>query len=73
MFAKINNNLNNINNIKDKFVINQTQFDKISKQHSKKFIKFNKLSIYKDFIKDFDVNKQYYLDIMFIEKQINLI
>ena len=31
MFAKINNNLNNINNIRDKFVISQTQFNKISK------------------------------------------
>ena len=31
MFAKINNNLNNINNIRDKFVINQTQFNKILK------------------------------------------
>ncbi len=31
MFAKINNNLNNINNIRDKFVINQIQFNKILK------------------------------------------
>jgi len=33
------------------------QFDKISKQYSKKFIKLNKLSIYKNSIKDFDIKK----------------
>ncbi len=68
MFAKINNNLNNINNIRDEFVVSQTQFNKISKQYNKKFIKFNKLFIYKDFIKDFNVNKQHYLNITFIKK-----
>ncbi len=73
MFAKINSNLNNINNIRDKFVINQMQFDKISKQYSKKFIKLNKLSIYKNSIKDFDIKKQYCFNIVFIKEQINLI
>ena len=73
MLAKINSNLSDINNIRDEFVINQTQFDRISKQYNRKFIKFDKLSIYKDFIKDFNIDKQYCLNIIFIEKQINLI
>ncbi len=73
MFTKINNNLNYINNIRNKFVINQTQFDKILKQYNKKFIKLNKPFIYKDFIKDFDINKQHCLNIIFIKKQTNLI
>ncbi len=73
MFAKINNNLNNINNIKSEFVINQTQFNKISKQYNKKFIKFDKLFINKDFIEDSNINNQHYFDIAIIKKQINLI
>ncbi len=73
MLIKINNNLSNINNIKDEFVINQIQFNKISKQYNKKFIKFDKLLINKDFIEDFNINKQYCFNITFIKKQINLI
>ncbi len=73
MLAKINNNLSNIDNIRDKFVINQTQFNRILKQYNRKFIKFNKLFINKDFIKNFDINKQYYFNIVFIKKQIKLI
>ena len=68
MFAKINNNLNNINNIRDKFVINQMQFDKILKQYSRKFIKLDELFINKDSIEDFNVNKQYCFNMMFIEE-----
>ncbi len=68
MFAKINNNLSDINDIRNEFVINQTQFDKILKQHNKKFIKFNELSINKDSIEDFDVNKQHRLNMTFIKK-----
>ncbi len=73
MFAKIDDNLSDINNIRDEFVINEMQFDKILKQYSRKFIKFDELSINKDSIEDFNINKQYCFDIMFIEEQINLI
>ncbi len=73
MLAKIDNNLNNIDNIRNEFVISQTQFDRISEQYSRKFIKFDKLFIYKDSIEDFDINKQYCFDIVFIEEQIDLI
>ena len=68
MFAKINNNLSDINDIRNELVINNTQFDKILKQHNKKFIKFNELSINKDSIEDFDVNKQHRLNMTFIKK-----
>ena len=68
MFAKIDDNLSDINNIRDKFVINQIQFNRISKQYSRKFIKFDKFSIYKDSIGDFDIDKQYCFDIIFIEE-----
>jgi len=30
MFAKINNNLSNINNIRSEFVVNKTQFNRIA-------------------------------------------
>jgi len=33
------------------------QLNRILKQYSRKFIKFNKLSINKDFIKNFNINK----------------
>ncbi len=68
MFAKINNNLSDINNIRDEFVINEMQFDKILKQYSRKFIKLDELFINKDSIEDFNVNKQYCFNIMFIEE-----
>jgi len=68
MFAKIDDNLSDINNIRDEFVINEMQFDKILKQYSRKFIKFDELSINKDSIEDFNINKQYCFDIMFIEE-----
>ena len=73
MFAKIDDNLSDINNIRDEFVINQMQFDRILKQYSRKFIELDKLSINKDFIEDFNVDKQYCFDIVFIEEQIDLI
>ncbi len=73
MFAKIDDNLSDINNIRDEFVINQMQFDRILKQYSRKFIELDKLSINKDFIEDFNVDKQYCFDMVFIEEQINLI
>ena len=35
------------------------QFDRILKQYNRKFIKFDKFFINKDFIEDFNINKQY--------------
>ena len=44
------------------------QFDKILKQYSRKFIKLDELFINKDSIEDFNVDKQYCFDIVFIEE-----
>ncbi len=44
------------------------QFDKILKQYSRKFIKLDELFINKDSIEDFNVNKQYCFNMMFIEE-----
>ena len=73
MFAKIDDNLSDINNIRNKFVIDQIQFDRISKQYNRKFIKFDKFSIYKDSIENSDIDKQYCFNIVFIGEQIDLI
>jgi len=46
-----------MSNIENELVVNKIQFNRIAQQHYKKFVKFNKLLINKDFIERFYINK----------------